>query len=278
MPYRCDQWGCVMNNAITLNPQEIISVNNNELKTTSVFVADAFKKRHDNIIRKIDEVLTQVPDNFGKLNFEETEYEQKNNLGKIVKHRSFNITKDGFMLLVMGFTGKLAMQIKIAYIEAFNFMAEKLAKPQQLRLEDLSTVQSREPLKNAVNMMVSRCHLNYSDCYKMIHQQFGVSSVEELTDKQVKEAVKYVHGHIVDITPPDNSQMFYGLRDGRYVVVVCNGQTTIRNINGCSIVDRSFTDAIRKNFGILSKQMRLLSGEESPTVLDMQMEMLPNVN
>ncbi len=77
---------------------------------------------------------------------------------------------------------------------------------------------------------------------------------------------------------PDNSQMFYGLRDGRYVVVVDNGQTIIKDIKGCSIVDRTFTDAIRKNFGILSQQMRLLSGEESPTVLDMQMEMLPNVH
>ena len=38
------------------------------------------------------------------------------------------MTKNGFVLLVMGFTGKKAVQFKIAYIEAFDYMAEELAK------------------------------------------------------------------------------------------------------------------------------------------------------
>ncbi|WP_141097260.1 Rha family transcriptional regulator, partial [Vibrio parahaemolyticus] len=40
----------------------------------------------------------------------------------------YQMTKDGFMYLVMGFTGKKAAIIKEAYINAFNLMAEKLTK------------------------------------------------------------------------------------------------------------------------------------------------------
>ena len=40
------------------------------------------------------------------------------------------MTKDGFIFLVMDFTGKAAAQIKEAYINAFNWMAEQLIKMQ----------------------------------------------------------------------------------------------------------------------------------------------------
>lgn len=45
---------------------------------------------------------------------------------------AYNLTRDGFTILVMGFTGKAAMKWKIRYIEAFNAMEQKLLEPQQL--------------------------------------------------------------------------------------------------------------------------------------------------
>ena len=105
-----------------------VTVSNGQVTTTSLKIAEVFGKRHDNVIRDIE--LLQVPDSFGKLNFEATEYEWKNNLGKVVKSKMYNITRDGFVILVMGFTGAAAMQFKIAYLEEFNRMEAELRRLQ----------------------------------------------------------------------------------------------------------------------------------------------------
>ena len=94
---------------------------------TSLQVAEIFGKQHKNVLRDIEQILSQVPEIFGKLNFEPTEYELKNNLGFPVKHPMCIITKDGFTLLTMGYTGEKAMKFKVAYINRFNEMEAQLA-------------------------------------------------------------------------------------------------------------------------------------------------------
>ena len=89
-------------------------------------MAEAFGKEHKNVLQDIDRILSQVPEIFGRLNFEPSEYELKNNLGFTVKHPMYIITKDGFTLLTMGYTGEKAMQFKVAYIARFNEMEEQL--------------------------------------------------------------------------------------------------------------------------------------------------------
>lgn len=93
---------------------------------TSLQVAEAFGKEHKNVLQDIDRILSQVPEIFGRLNFEPSEYALKNNLGFPVKHPMYIITKDGFTLLTMGYTGEKAMQFKVAYIARFNEMEEQL--------------------------------------------------------------------------------------------------------------------------------------------------------
>ena len=57
----------------------------------------------------------------------------------------------------------------------------------------LSTVADRVPLKDAVNLLVARAGISYSDAYRMVHQRFAVDSVEELPFEQLPQAVEYVH-------------------------------------------------------------------------------------
>lgn len=125
--------------AIAINFQDFIQVQNNQAVTTSEFVAKAFEKRHADVLRKIDELLTQVPDYFSKRNFAPTEKTSKQTFGERIE-RAYELTKDGFMLLVMGFTGKAAMQIKIAYIQAFNAMAETLKQQASVSGKDLGDI------------------------------------------------------------------------------------------------------------------------------------------
>ena len=58
----------------------------------------------------------------------------------------------------------------------------------------LSTVTDRIPLKIAVNKLAAAAHITFRDAYMMVHQQFAIKSVEELTAAQIPEAVEYVHG------------------------------------------------------------------------------------
>jgi len=90
--------------------------------TTSLAIAEYFGKRHDNIVAAIRDQLAQVPDSFSDLNFQDTHYLDKQ--GK--KRPMYHVTKDGFIFLVMGFTGREAAQIKVAYITAFNQMEAQL--------------------------------------------------------------------------------------------------------------------------------------------------------
>lgn len=52
----------------------------------------------------------------------------------------------------------------------------------------------REPLTNAVNLMVAKTkHLNYSDAYKLVHQRFNVQHINEIPYDSIPVAVEYVH-------------------------------------------------------------------------------------
>jgi Rha family phage regulatory protein len=86
-------------------------------------VAENFEKEHKHVLRDIDNLKKDVP-NFG-LMFYETELPDA--YGRL--QRAYYITKKGFQLLAMGFTGKKAIEWKLRYIDAFEAMEKHLAVP-----------------------------------------------------------------------------------------------------------------------------------------------------
>ena len=92
--------------------------------TTSLKVAEVFGKQHKNVIQNI--VKLEISPELSKLNFQLTSTKVRQPNGGYRTIPMYNITRDGFTLLAMGFTGKVAMQFKIAYIQAFNAMEAKL--------------------------------------------------------------------------------------------------------------------------------------------------------
>ena len=96
-----------------------------ELVVTSRQIAEDFDKRHADVIEKIEELIKT--ENSVMTMFIESSY--KAGTGK--SYKEYLITRDGFSLLVMGFTGSRALQWKIKYIEAFNKMEQALKKPQK---------------------------------------------------------------------------------------------------------------------------------------------------
>jgi Rha family phage regulatory protein len=104
---------------------DAVKIVNGKAVTTSRKVADVFEKKHCDVLRTIREL--EIPEDYRERNFALSVYEQPNpSGGNPIKHPEYLITRDGFTILAMGFTGKKAMQFKIAYINAFNTMEEQL--------------------------------------------------------------------------------------------------------------------------------------------------------
>jgi Rha family phage regulatory protein len=85
-------------------------------RVSSVDVAKAFGKRPADVLRTIETIIRDLPE--AERNFALGSYLDKNNQPR----PCHDITEDGFTLLVMGFSGAKAMQVKLAYIKAFNAM------------------------------------------------------------------------------------------------------------------------------------------------------------
>lgn len=103
---------------------EFVSLSDTTLTTDSRRVAKHFHKRHDNVLRAFDRL--DCGEEFRSLNFEETMTDVPGPKNSVRQERVIRMTKDGFVLLAMGFTGAEAMKMKIAYIKAFNSMSEAL--------------------------------------------------------------------------------------------------------------------------------------------------------
>lgn len=106
----------------------ILSTQNGEPVASSRQIAENFEKRHDHVMRDIDAIKKDVP-NFGEMFFETT---APDSYGR--EQRTYLMNRDGFSLLVMGFTGKAALEWKLKYIQAFNEMEKKLRTPQMPKL------------------------------------------------------------------------------------------------------------------------------------------------
>lgn len=61
-----------------------------------------------------------------------------------------------------------------------------------------STTEERTPLRDAVNMLVSKRHMMYPEAYALIHQRFQITSFEQLTPEQIEPAIEYVHTIILE--------------------------------------------------------------------------------
>ena len=200
-------------NVISINFQNFVQIQNSQIVTTSEFVAQAFDKQHKHVLEKIEQISKEIKASFFEPNFRLKAKQVKTGFG-YRETKSYELTKDGFMLLVMGFTGKQAMAIKIAYIEAFNAMSEAILDLNNTVSDGIkppkTTADDRTGLRQAVAALVGRKGIDYSSAYSMIHQRFNVGAIEDLPAEKLPEAVAYVHaltlhtgltGEVLDAPP-----------------------------------------------------------------------------
>jgi Rha family phage regulatory protein len=115
-----------MNTQVTPEIRPELTIIDGKIKTTSLKIAEHFGKRHERVMNAIRNL--ECSTEFNKHNFVLVEYKD----AKGEKRPAYEITRDGFMFLAMGFTGAKAAQWKEAYITAFNRMeAELQGSPSQ---------------------------------------------------------------------------------------------------------------------------------------------------
>lgn len=132
--------------------QNLVELHANKPVTTTLKVAEFFGKDHHNVLKALNklfnsekesltDVTFNVSDNektFFESNFNEITYEDAT--GRVLL--AYEMTKSGFALLAMGFTGPKALQFKIGYINAFDEMESKLKQTQTKELLRLSNIES----------------------------------------------------------------------------------------------------------------------------------------
>ncbi|WP_447722955.1 Rha family transcriptional regulator [Edwardsiella tarda] len=105
-----------------------VTIHDGKAVTTSQAVAEFFGKQHKNVIQKI-EMLDCSPE-FASAEF--SAHVKNIKAGAVSRDsKYYEMTKDGFVFLVMGFTGKKAAAFKEAYIAEFNRMERQLLTRQQ---------------------------------------------------------------------------------------------------------------------------------------------------
>ena len=107
--------------------QQLVARHGKKATTTSMLIAEMFGKRHDNVVRDIRELLASLPQQ-DLLIFEEKLL--KDSYGRL--QPGYEINRDGFSLLAMGFTGKKALEWKVKFLRAFNLMEQTLLNQQNL--------------------------------------------------------------------------------------------------------------------------------------------------
>lgn len=111
--------------------ETLVKVENNQIVTDSRSVAEHFGKRHNDVtevIRKLLATEKSVTKMFYASKFEYRGQE----------FTMYLMNRDGFSLLVMGFTGKKALEWKLKYIDAFNEMEKQLVNKNTLALPDFT--------------------------------------------------------------------------------------------------------------------------------------------
>ena len=162
--------------------------------TTSLEVAKFFGKRHDHVVRSIKDLMANCPESFTAPNFGVSEYIDET--GRALP--LFILYRDGFMLLVMGYTGKKALAVKLAYIDAFNKMEAQLAeKPQAIPQKTTpSTAESRKPLRSLVHAWAQVTGVHHAALWPQVKAHFQLSRIDDLPDEWMPDALAFVQAKI----------------------------------------------------------------------------------
>ncbi len=170
-------------------PTPIVSITNNSVTTLSIDVASFFGKRHSDVLRSIKSLISQIPNRLRI--FAPTVVERENPSGGApVKSPAYSMSRDGFTLLAMGFTGPKALLFKIAYIEAFNRMEAQLRGT--VLPSPLITPAQQLAVRNAIAKRAKDSSVAYQTIYHALYTRFQIAKYDQLKSSDFDTALKFI--------------------------------------------------------------------------------------
>lgn len=187
---------------------EITGKQNQEMITTSSRqVAEKFEKEHKNVVRDIEKLSREIGSNLSLSYFILSDYKDSMNRNQT----EYLLTRDGFSLLAMGFTGEKVLKWKLEYIRAFNEMEAELKRlyneRKQWEIEREKGKLIRHVLTDTIKMKITDSphkrfmYPNYTKLiyktlfgkpFKELQEEFGVKPKESLRDYLTAEQLKDV--------------------------------------------------------------------------------------
>ncbi|AIS12656.1 hypothetical protein JM49_13525 [Pseudomonas chlororaphis subsp. aurantiaca] len=190
-----------MNTSTVVDMRKFVEACNGEAFTTSQNVADAFGKLHKDVLRKVESLECSA--DFTERNFTLSEYIDAS--GRRLP--KWSMTKDGFMFLVMGFTGKKAAAIKEGYISAFNWMAEQLGLSSKAlvakAVSDAMGAAGARTLSNVMRCRVAKLDVEHqrsatAKLASALHARFDVPRMELIPADQMDAACNFVASYAIE--------------------------------------------------------------------------------
>jgi Rha family phage regulatory protein len=155
---------------------------------TSLDIAETFGKEHKRVLQDIREL--ECSEDFRRHNFVQSSYVNSQNK----KQPMYYVTRDGFTLLAMGYTGEKAMKFKEGYIRQFNAMEKLLIGKIKEREKGIAV---RQAFTKAIQQssenerMHGHAYSTYTDVIyksifgknaKQLREEFGITKKESMRD------------------------------------------------------------------------------------------------
>lgn len=190
---------------------QLVFIENNRVVTDSLTVAEVFEKRHDIVLRDIENQITKLQEagekEFSLHNFEESTY--TNERGR--EYRKINMTEDAFTLVAMAYVTPEAMKMKVKFLQEFKRMREYIQNNKVKVLDDRTaliqslkltaeTAEKTDQLEKTVNLQQQ----------KILEIENKVDEQITLTSGEQRRLQKGVAAKVYELSniPEERSRLF----------------------------------------------------------------------
>lgn len=167
--------------------------------TSSRIVAEYFGKKHSDVVRAIQTIITQKPDLQASRNFAQWSEEVEIGSGAKRAVTCFWMDRKGFSILAMGFTGAKALDFKCAFYDEFERMEQQLHTQCSVQTQTI-TPEEQLAIQLAVSHRAKKTSSHYQTIYRAIKVRYQIAKCDQLPRSQFEDCLRFVES--VDLNVP----------------------------------------------------------------------------